>query len=612
VELQSHASTQTKPQLNLDTVVCQAAEQLLAARQSQGQWDLYPHLGLHFLSQYYLCLQWLGLTDSDLQVTTLEEALCKTQLPDGSWYQVQDADIPEGDLNATIFNYWALKVLGSEKHADILAKAKKFILEKGGIEASSLFTKTFLALFGNFPWSRLTYVPYVVFWRKLPLNYKEFSQWVIPHLMAIAYLRHNRVAKNLGPLFQVEELWTAGAPAIRIQPRKPRLFLDLPLVKKILGEQQPMGSWGGYTVSTLLSVMALEHFRQADFIDPKVIETTMAKGIHFIDRLYVSGSPGSYKGCLMDGHYWDTLLIGNALMEAGIPREELNSTAHYILSSQQENGGFPYGFDFEYAPDVDDTAEAMMFLQNWPEHRARLNKSSDWLLSLQNHDGGWGAFDQNNMGGPILNFFSRKYRDSVELFDRSSADSTGHVLDALSLTGHNLENSPAVKRAIDYLKRAQDPETGAWEGRWAINYIFGTACAVVGLVKAGEVATEPYIMRAIGWLLSKQNRDGGFGESTRSYSDKSWAGRGSSTPTQTAWVLWTLNVAGLSHLPAAAKAVEYLMASYQPGRELPWHDHSVTGTGHPGLLYMNYPSYAAAFPLYALAQYRRLLRRRET
>jgi squalene-hopene/tetraprenyl-beta-curcumene cyclase len=592
--------------MDLEQTIQEAAKRLLALRDPAGRWDFHPHLGPHFLAQYCLCLKWLDWRESDLDESHLIELLSSTQLADGSWYQVRDVDVSEGDLNATIFNYWALKALGVSVEAGHMRRARSFILSKGGIEASALFTKTFLALFANYPWRKLTYVPYFVFLDHLPFSYKKFSQWVIPHLMPMAYLRHNHVLRDLGPNFQLQELWVGKPPPLTAKTKAPRLILDLPLIKKILGEQQPHGSWGGYTVSTLMTVMALRHFRPAEFLDPKVIDEASARGIAFVDRLYTRPGAGAYQGCLMDGHYWDTLLVGNALLEAGVELKQLKISASYIQASQQPNGGYPYGYDFEYAPDVDDTAEAMMMLKHWPEHNEAVSKAGKWLLSMQNEDGGWGAFDRNNVGNTLLRLFSRAYRDSVDLFDSASADSTGHVLDALSLVGHNRHNSAEVRKGIEHLKATQDKQLGAWKGRWAINYLFGTTCALVGLLKAGESAKESYIKKSLAWLISRQNADGGFGESTRSYSDKAWAGRGTSTPSQTAWVLWALNCAGLSHTPAAKGAVQFLLNAFSEDPALPpWPESSVTGTGHPGLLYMNYPSYPAAFPLHALCGYRR-------
>jgi squalene-hopene/tetraprenyl-beta-curcumene cyclase len=603
----SHSSTQAGVAQARVHALLPRARQWLRDQQIDGnRWDYHAFLGPHFLSQYYLCLKWLAVEETDVDPAVIKKMILQSQRPDGSWDQVEDPSVEAGDLNATIFNYWFLKATGFSESPDgrrVQDLAREFILKNGGIEASSLFTKTFLALFNQFPWARLTRVPYIIFHDSMPSNYQSFAQWVIPHLMPMAYLRAKTVAKDLGPAFSLTELWCKRAPVCKLQPTSANRYADLPLMRKILAFQQPRGSWGGYTVSTLMTVMAIQHFQPSNLIVPHRLDLAFRKGLGFIDGLYVHADSGSYLGCLMDGHYWDTLLAANALVESGEKLENVQGARDYILQTRLASGAFPYGYDFEYAPDVDDTAEAVLLLSNWPDQSQGIKQSADWLLSLQNTDGGWGAFDKNNVGNPLLRVLTRPYRDSVDLFDDSSADSTGHVLDALSVAGYNRDNSPACRRAVAYLRKTQDKALSAWEGRWAINYLFGTACAVVGLIKTGESPTEPYLARALDFLSRAQNPDGGFGESTKSYSLTSHAGAGISTPSQTAWVLWALSYGGRAGESAATRAAEYLCSQFETKRG--WHDESVTGTGHPGLLYMVYPSYAAAFPLIALGTYQR-------
>jgi squalene cyclase len=222
-------------------------------------------------------------------------------------------------------------------------------------------------------------------------------------------------------------------------------------------------------------------------------------------------------------------------------------------------------------------------------------------LNRQNSDGGWGAFDKNKVGSRMMKLFTKDLSDSVELFDDSSADNTGHVLAALGAYGMTLAGSGAVRRAARFLRRTQDPGTGLWEGRWGINTLYGTTQAGAGLLRAGESPQAPYLQRAARTLMSFQNADGGFGESTLSYLDDGHRGRGASTPTQTAWVLEFLCQMGLQHTDTVPKVVNYLLETRDESES--WRDGSVVGTGHPGILYMEYPAYPKTFPVMALANY---------
>jgi squalene-hopene/tetraprenyl-beta-curcumene cyclase len=100
----------------------------------------------------------------------------------------------------------------------------------------------------------------------------------------------------------------------------------------------------------------------------------------------------------------------------------------------------------------------------------------------------------------LLKLFAKKFEDSAELFDKSCADITGHVLEGLGKHGYTKENSKTVLKAVNYLKNGVK-DFPAWIARWGVNYIYGTSAAVIGLVKVGEKPeNEPYILEAIKWL----------------------------------------------------------------------------------------------------------------
>jgi squalene-hopene/tetraprenyl-beta-curcumene cyclase len=585
----------------LSVLAC-SQSRLLDQRIGDCSWNFNSHLGRHFISQYLILTHWFGRKSQGLDGDRLRRELIQTQLPDGSWQQIPDANSRSGELNATVFNYWALKVLGANPQDVAMHTARKFILDRGGLKATSLFTRIILALFGNVSWRTTPYTPYVLFLERIPLNYRGFAQWVIPHLMSIAYLRHNRVRKNLGPSFALAELQLEPCSPDDTSVRVPNRFFDGALVRKILAHQQPGGSWGGYTLSTLFSMMALDHYGSHFPRHRAHLSGCNEKGFGFIENLYLGQNV--YNGALMDGSDWDTILVAHSLLASGLKRETLRPTAQFVLSRQQSSGGFPFGRDFEYAPDTDDTAAAILMLAHWgTEHSVPMQRAVNWLGSMQSRDGGWGAFDRDNNVNRPLERLTRHYIDSVVLFDDSSADSTGHVLEALGAIGLNAENSDSVRRALKYLQRTQNSQTGAWIGRWGVNYLFGTTAAINGLLAVGEEPNRSWIQRAIAWLLNQQNSDGGFGESTASYDAPITRVAGKSTPTQTAWVLYTLCRANLHDGVAARRAADYLIATHDA--RCGWTDSSPVGTGHPGILYMNYPAYASVFPILALSLYAR-------
>ena len=67
-------------------------------------------------------------------------------------------------------------------------------------------------------------------------------------------------------------------------------------------------------------------------------------------------------------------------------------------------------------------------------------------------------------------------------------------------------------RRFAFLKHEQEQD-GSWYGRWGVNYIYGTWSVLAGLRAIGEDLSQPYIRSAVTWLESRQNPDGGWGES---------------------------------------------------------------------------------------------------
>src|SRR6266849_5530894 len=122
---------------------------------------------------------------------------------------------------------------------------------------------------------------------------------------------------------------------------------------------------------------------------------------------------------------------------------------------------------------------------------------------------------------------------------------------------------------------------------------------------AGVDHQDPVIRNAADWLLSIQNKDGGWGEDATSYrlDYKGFEGA-PTTASQTAWALLGLMAAGEVGHPAVARGVEYLKST-QTEKGL-WDEQRYTATGFPRVFYLRYHGYSKFFPLWALARYRNL------
>jgi squalene-hopene/tetraprenyl-beta-curcumene cyclase len=222
---------------------------------------------------------------------------------------------------------------------------------------------------------------------------------------------------------------------------------------------------------------------------------------------------------------------------------------------------------------------------------------------MQSRNGGWGAFDTDN----TLDLWNQMpFGDMKAMIDPPTADLAGRLLEMMGTFGYDREFRRA-RKAVQFLREVQEPD-GSWWGRWGVNYIYGTWSVLMGLRAIGEDMTQTYVRRAARWLKERQNPDGGWGEDCLSYWDQNRAGRGDSTPSQTAWAVLGLLAAEDEMSPAVQRGVAYLLGQQETVGS--WSEDLFTGTGFPCHFYLRYYGYRNYFPLMALGQFRTRLRER--
>jgi squalene-hopene/tetraprenyl-beta-curcumene cyclase len=314
---------------------------------------------------------------------------------------------------------------------------------------------------------------------------------------------------------------------------------------------------------------------------------------------------------------WDTAVTTIALADGETPDDhpDLLSAARWLLDrevrvrgdwSVRRSGVEPTGWHFQYRnehyPDIDDTAMVLLAFQrtalaDQPEFRAATRRGVDWLLAMQNKDGGWAAFDVD-IDNEVLTHVP--FADHNAMLDPSCADITARVLELLGTLGYRADH-PQVARALDSLWKTQEPE-GCWFGRWGVNYIYGTWQVLQGLKALDFPMDHPAIQKAADWLESVQQDCGGWGETCASYDDRSLMGQGEPTASQTAWAVLGLIAAGRVDGDAARRGIAYLQETQR--EDGGWDERTWTGTGFPRVFYLKYHLYGITFPLMALGRYK--------
>ena len=313
----------------------------------------------------------------------------------------------------------------------------------------------------------------------------------------------------------------------------------------------------------------------------------------------------------------DAAVVPLSLRGLGIGEEEAVRRSFEWLRTMQSGGGGWGAFDVDNdsmwldkipfcdfgkvtdEPSADVTAHALEALGREPGYEDVVRRGLDWLVGMQSRDGGWGAFDVDNSA---MWLYRIPFCDFGKVTDEPSADVTAHALETLA---HEDGYAAAQERGLRWLLAEQEDD-GSWFGRWGVNHLYGTGAALPALEACGVPHDHPAMRRAVAWLDSVQQENGGFGEDIRSYADPAWRGRAPfTTPSQTGWALLAYVAAGNAEHVAARRAADYLCDVQQPDGD--WGEEHFTGTGFPLDFMIRYHLYRISFPLLALGRLRERL-----
>jgi squalene-hopene/tetraprenyl-beta-curcumene cyclase len=433
------------------------------------------------------------------------------QNADGGW---GDTDKSFSNISTTMLVRAAVHLAGAtERHATQLAAAERYIESKGGIpglrrrygkdKTFAVPILTNYALAGLVDWSEVSPLPFEL--ACLPQSWYRFARlpvvsYAIPALVAIGQARYFHKKPWFPPL-----RWLR---ALAVE----RSF-------KVLRAMQPSG--GGYLEAAPLTsfvAMSLASIGRHDHIVCRealrfLVENVRPDGSWPIDTNLAT---------------WVTTLAINALGprdvslsdEDGLPLSP--SLFEWVCGCQHKEkhpftGAAPGGWGWSdlsgALPDADDTPGAVLALSLLKQDIdaaagrpfAQAIEGYHWLLNLQNGDGGWPTFCK---GWGLLPF------------DRSGTDLTAHALRAIHVWRAE-DQDPfgrwATERGFRYLTKHQRPD-GSWLPLWFGNQhrhddenpLYGTSRVLLAYrdLKRMDWAEAK---RAVAYLLTQQNPDGGWG-----------------------------------------------------------------------------------------------------
>ena len=525
---------------------------------------------------------WVSFAQDQLPDEALINWLIKHQNSDGTW-GLDAANQPNRE--ATLFAQLILEQVWQRRPSPQLAGALARI---PAYPLNLALIKLSYAAFGEFDWNRLTLpkhlLPMVVLMKKLLTKFPFLQSFLKPptHLLPPVDLFNTRTFETLFiaeqhtlvPVFILIELNTT---------RRPEMIASL--VSWLIEHKLADNSWFRVNYITALSVLALIELQKhitghQTALNPESMESAQSEEIQrLIDGgiAWLQSTRNPDGGCreALNLNIWDTALsvltltdIGNADANHIIQR-----TGRWFIDNQNPDGGWAFsamGGSGSLPSDADDTALATLALlrSKMSDNTTAIQRGLDWLNTHQSPDGSCSTYlpGQGDVGCVSI---------------------TAHTIEAW---GETTGMEAQIDRACQWLEN-QISEEGYWSDLWLAKRTYGTACAIIGLIKAGKT-TSPTIARGIHWLESVQNSDGGWGEDM-------FGNLTDSTVEQTGWCTYALLLANCGS-SAAQKGLEFLLSCQSP--EGSW-DASCVGIYWEVIGGYADPIYAAVFPLLALNQY---------
>jgi squalene-hopene/tetraprenyl-beta-curcumene cyclase len=628
----------------LARAIALATDALLARQRHDGHWVFELEADATIPAEYILLRHYLGEPADATLESKIAVYLRRIQGTHDGWPLFHGGDF---DMSASVKAYFALKMTGEDTDAPHMRRARDAIRARGGAAECNVFTRFMLALFGILPWRAVPVMPVEIMLlpRWFPFHLSKVSYWartvIVPLLVLQALKPKARNPKNVG----IDELFIQPPQSIGTRSKAPhqqwgwfQLFRGIDAVLRLfepafpkglrkrgidkavafvterLKDQDGLGAIFPAMANSVMMFDALAYPRQhPDYIAARAS----------IDKLLVIKPGEAYcQPCVSP--VWDTALVCHTLLEvdtkpsvdaaaAGLrwlqPLQVLDVVGDWAESRPQARpGGWAFQYANPYYPDVDDTAVVVMAMDRAQgrlgdtPYQSAIERGREWISDLQSKNGGWGAFDADN---DYLYLNNIPFSDHGALLDPPTEDVTARCVSMLAQLGERPNTSQMLRQALDYLFRAQRGD-GSWYGRWGMNYIYGTWSVLCGLKAAGVSPTAWQMRKAVDWLVSIQNPDGGWGEDGTSYKLNYYHYETApSTASQTAWALLGLLAAGAAGTAAVARGIDFLIGTQEPDGF--WAEERFTATGFPRVFYLRYHGYSKLFPLWALARYRNVM-----
>jgi len=581
------------------------------------------------------------------------EYIANVQQPDGSiGLHAEGA----GCMFTTAMTYAMIRTLGMSAEHPVATKMRGWIRDRGGPVGAASWGKFTLALMGLYPWEGLApllpelwLLPYSTPFHPGRL-WCHCRQVYLP--MAHLYARRATAPIDELTLALRAELYAGSYDSIdwsrhvETVAREDAYRPPSPVLRAANKAMLAYEKRASRALRTRAVKAVYEHVCYEDDVtnDIKigpvnavlntlchVVEGDLARaerGFAQLERWYLWEG---HDGLKMQGYnsteLWDTAFAVQAIVASGHrdEAEDVLAKAYDFVRDNQiledvpafekfyrhrSKGGWPFSNRPHGWPITDCTAEgfkvavALEKSQTVRVPEEFLRDSVRLMLSWQNEDGGWASYERQR-GGAWIEALNPSQVFGDIMVDYSYVECSSAVMQGLAVAKKRFagefdrEIDAALSKGERFL-RAKQREDGSFEGSWAVCFTYGTWFGVSGLLAAGASQRDPAIVRACEFLLSKQRKDGAWGEHHTSCSERRWVDHPEGHAANTAWALLTLARANSGAREEMRRAAQWLIDRQDADGS--WPRESLVGVFNRTCM-INYENYRRYFPLWALGEW---------
>lgn len=566
----------------------------------------------------------------------------------------------------TVLQYVALRLLGARAVDTELVRARKWIQSHGGATSIPSWGKFYLSLLGLYEWEGCnTLLPELwLLPKSLPIHPSHYWCHTRMVYLPMAYCYGHKIVMKPTALIQElrTELYAEAYDQIRwaacrdLCSNTDIYFPQSATLKSLNGvlnvyEKMHLKSTRKKALQFALDYINAED-QQTNYINIGPVNQALnsiavwhAYGRdseqfrkhreRWADYLWVAED-----GMKMQGYngsqLWDTAFAMQAVKEAGMEGDfpqMVQRGYDYVDKSQirgevvdreeffrhMQIGGWPFSTVDHGWPITDCTAEGMktFILLNPDADPERLYQAVNVLLSYQNPDGGCASYELTR-SPQWLELLNPSEVFGNIMIDYSYTECTSACVQALIAFHQRYQEHRAeevrsfIERGIRFIL-SQQRSDGSWYGSWAVCFTYGTWFGVEALSRyvamngAGwqmdiRDRAKAALQKAVDFLLSKQNKDGGWGESFESCVRKQYIPSPQSQVVNTSWALLSLLAAGCTKYDKLEQAAQLIISRQEKNGD--WPQENISGVFNHNCM-ITYTSYRNVFPIWALGRFAR-------